>query len=248
MRTAVDASHPLGIVTTAGMRDLFLPSATERMHGAPVYFGMSSSEYLYRCASQAGSAQETWAFSASAADAAAAARCDGRLWVDVHASRARTDDAATGAGVRVEPLSLVCRDFLASAPSRASALAADASAVWSAAESVAFRNGTVPEQVACVLLWRFGPYSAPVVEEPPPVTVQLPAAAITLVGDVVVRARQSLTIKGADAGSSLVMGQWHIRVEQGGVLELVHVSAPPDALLASAIVRHAACGMHAPSR
>jgi hypothetical protein len=78
--------------------------------------------------------------------------------------------------------------------------------------------------------------------------VQLPAAAITLVGDVVVRARQSLTIKGADAGSSLVMGQWHIRVERGGVLELVHVSAPPDALLASAIVRHAACGMHAPSR
>jgi hypothetical protein len=226
----------------ADVTDLFL-SAQGEMHGqVPWYRGMNRNEYFYRCGSEHVAAEETWVITGSRDDDAWS-RCEGRVWIDLDSARARTDatDRSTAVGGAFFDLSLgQCSEEFAQIRSDS----ANAESVIDGADPN--EHGRTPEimtfpaagvssaRVACTLVWRLGLFSA-IGRGGRLLTMLLPAGLIQLLGHVVVRAGESLTLQSdATSQTSLALGQWQFQVEAGGKLELLGVGVV-DAVGSSAI-------------
>jgi hypothetical protein len=89
MQAALERSAPFALRSVAAMTtDLFLPTDV-RVHGAGVYRGVYSREWMYKCNREA-SARVTWAIGA-ADDRAAWDHCAGRLWIDLEEASLRAE-------------------------------------------------------------------------------------------------------------------------------------------------------------
>jgi hypothetical protein len=220
VRAYVELRVPFGLsAPDADVADIFIPMERGSQEGAiTAYRGLYTREYLYRCRQ---APDERWAIAAEH-DPTAWIRCEGRLWIELE-SASIFDEATTDrlGGVffdlGIEP----CGDELAKAVVEDS----HAAEPQSGSASISFSADVSAVRVACSLLQRFGAFSPAWGQEGPrSVIVQLPGnlETIPMLGDIVVRAGEHLTLQAAPA-LSLAVGQWQLRVEAGGRLELLGV-------------------------
>ena len=213
--TAFGLSAPEAQVT-----DLFVSERSSASGNVERYRGMHSNEYLYRCGSGQ-STEETWVIAANHNETAWS-RCQGRVWLDLDSARARTDatDRSAEVGGIFFDLSVgQCGEDLAKIRSyRANADLGE--------EVIKFSQYVSSLHIACRLVWGFGSFSVVGRGERSSMVELAPGVqTVELLGHVVVRAGESLTIRG-DASSpvSLSLGQWQFQVEAGGSLELLGVA------------------------
>jgi hypothetical protein len=243
--TAVVAALSLGMAfglnaPDAAVADLFLPTQGGMHSQAPWYRSMNRNEYLYRCGGNR-TAEETWVITGSR-DEDAWSRCEGRVWIDLDSARARTDatDRLSAVGGVFFDLSLrQCGEEFARIQSHsANTENVPDGADWSEQDRslrlMAFPAGVSAAHVACSLVWRLGPFST-IHGDGRSLTVLLPSGTIPLLGNIVVRAGESLKMQGDGAlQASLALGRWQLEVEAGGRLELLRL-AIVDAVGSSAM-------------
>jgi hypothetical protein len=244
--TAVTAALSVGVAfglsaPDAAVADLFLPAQGGMHSQAPWYRGLNRNEYLYRCGGNQ-TAEETWVVTGSR-DEDAWSRCEGRVWIDLDSARARTDatDRLSAVGGVFFDLSLrqcgeeFARIQIHSANTESVPDGADRSEQDRSLGLMAFPPGVPSAHVACSLVWRLGPLST-IQGDGRSTTVLLPAGTIQLLGNIVVRAGESLKMQGDGAlQASLALGRWQLVVEAGGRLELLGL-AVVDAVGSSAMV------------
>ena len=224
VRLALESAVPFGLSTaaSAAATDLFVPTG-ERVHGAPVYRGIHRGEAIARCNSAEG--RETLVISAIE-DIDALGRCEGRLWIELSTAQIRTNVTDMG-GVHFSLGLERCSDVLQTELSRLSVFQpdTDAKSPGNGGEIVLFNDGASELDISCTLLWKVGAHTPARQRH---TIVRLPVAhSITLLGDIVVRQGESLTLGVASASlegtltGTLVVNGAQIRVESGGELELV---------------------------
>jgi hypothetical protein len=217
-RAATTDAVPFGVMSEL-LTELFVPY-TERANGAAVYRGLGSAVWLHRCAS-ATTTSETWVTSATD-DWRTSDGCEGRVWLDVDTSQARShllDLTATARGMHfnfgMERCALVLGKLTVPV------FNGDASAE---PVMLSFESAASAVEVACLLLWHAGPYS--VGSRSRETTIVLPSGieAIELIGDIVVGEGESFTLQASEnADAALILGKFQVRVATGGKLDIVRV-------------------------
>lgn len=209
--SALAAAVPFGLATAAAS-DLFAPTR-DTVAGSTVYRSIHAREYMYRCQER----PSVWVLSA-ADDRDAWGRCEGRLWIDFETARSWTgglDGPLRTDGLYIDALDR-CIEVLANPEGPEPILGPTGD----------FRAGASNVQAACALVWRLGAYSNGAGHGH--LTVRLPAFGdpIELLGDIVIRAGESLMLKSVDAAqpATLVLGPSQLRVAVGGKLELEGVT------------------------
>jgi hypothetical protein len=187
-----------------GVTDVYF--AEGQFGGWAVYRGSRNrQQWLYRCREES----ETWIIT-SESDQGAWSRCEGRLWIKLETARLRSDrsdDSTVVHGLQFDfsPYFREC-------------------ATGGATQHTTAGSLTAPS-VACALLMRFGAHA--VGTGGASVTVRLPSTpdGLTLLGDVVVRAGDTLVLEAEPQSESalLCVGRRQLRVERGGRLDLVRV-------------------------
>jgi hypothetical protein len=217
VRAYVERRVPFGLsAPDADIADIYIPL----QRGAfTTYRGMHQGEYLYRCSQ---GPDERWAIAAEN-DPDAWSRCEGRLWIKLESARIiQLDSAIDRLGGVFFDLSIApCSDELAKAAADAPHGAESRNGEsQSGSASISFSEDSSALRVACSLRQRFGAFS-PAGKQGRSV-VQLPSAlqVIPLAGDIIIRAGEHLTLQATPA-VSLEVGQWQLRVEAGGKLELL---------------------------
>jgi hypothetical protein len=227
--TALRSGRPFGLTlpSCTDATDIFVPTGKE-VHGAPVYRGVQRAELMYRCTDGLleSDGSETWAITADG-DGPASEQCGGRVEVDIDARRgsqarmgvvnARACPAAMG-GFRFDSgFDLCTHRLLGDDPG-------DRSKVLS---SLAFAESSL--QIACAFVRSFGAHTVRPADESVPttnVTIRLTRTigTVQLLDDLVVREGESLRLEADDDTlATIVVGARQLRVEAGGMLELVRV-------------------------
>ena len=202
---ALAAVLPFGMVT-AETADIFVPT-TDTVLGSAVYRSFHAREYMYRCQER----PSVWVLSETD-DRDAWGRCEGRLWIDFESSQSWAgglDGPLRTGGLYIDTFDQCSELF--SSPQGLDAILEPTGD---------FRAGVSDVQVACALVGRLGTYS----NRASRLTVRLPALSdpIKLLGDIVVKAGESLTLTSFDVTQSatLLLGPSQLRVALGGQLEL----------------------------
>ena len=216
VRAALQASAPFGLsaAPVLGVSDLYF--AEGRFGGWAVYRGTSNrQQWLYRCLQE----PETWVVT-SESDQEAWTHCSGRFWIELAAARLRSnpsdDSIVNGLHFDLSPIhecsAMATRDTN-SVPDEAEVFAERQNIVW---------GDLSASDVACTLLLQFGSHI--VRTERRSITVRLPSANTSLLGDVIVRAGDTLVLEAEVESALLSVGRRQIRVESGGSLDLVRIN------------------------
>ena len=214
-RAALQASAPFSLFAAPviGATDAYFPEGGH-FGGWAVYRGSQRRhQWLYRCLQE----PETWVITLNV-DREAWRLCEGRLWIELEAVRVRLNHSGDATSVYGLHFDL--------SPIRECSGMTDKSAETDSAQAQAAAELLAPEpnNVACTLLMQFGAHTVGTGGRS--VTVRVPSVldGIKLLGDVVVRAGDTLVLEAELQSALLIVGRRQLRVERGGKLDLVRIN------------------------
>ena len=215
--------------------DLYVPvPSVERFNGYAVYKGLNHAQWLYSCPSVATVAM--WAIT-PVYDRAQWSHCVGIIRIDLATLQAQFQ---YGLGAETpmssvhfdadlaqcsQVLSTEARRLAAMQPPMPGAESRDREGGSEESEVLEFLGSASALEISCTLLWKLGPHSATIRKRSTIVRIPARTDSIELIGDITVRAGESLRIEGEGDPLRPIMtiDSRQLRVEKGGSLELVRL-------------------------